>query len=132
MPTQSLLTSENCAGKKSSEARDRGGIFGDASRFPPTETVHPASPGGKAAESQRLFRRHQETAIVQDWMAHSRRHERLGEPEHLMLTRPSDRRIGAVPAPRYGKRKAAKPQGKPARARGNSKQANVIALLKRP
>jgi hypothetical protein len=36
------------------------------------------------------------------------------------------------PAPSVKSRKAAKPQGKPARARGNSKQANVIALLSRP
>jgi hypothetical protein len=36
------------------------------------------------------------------------------------------------PAPSVKSRKAAKPQGKPARARGNSKQANVIALLNRP
>jgi hypothetical protein len=36
------------------------------------------------------------------------------------------------PAPSVKSRGAAKPQGKPARPRGNSKQANVIALLNRP
>ena len=36
------------------------------------------------------------------------------------------------PAPSVKSRKAAKPQGKPARARGNSKQADIIALLSRP
>jgi hypothetical protein len=36
------------------------------------------------------------------------------------------------PAPSVKSRKAAKPQGKPAPARGHSKQANVIALLNRP
>jgi Protein of unknown function (DUF3489) len=36
------------------------------------------------------------------------------------------------PAPSVKSRKAAKPQGKPARARGNSKQAEIIALLSRP
>jgi hypothetical protein len=36
------------------------------------------------------------------------------------------------PAPSVNSRKAAKPQGKPARTRGNSKQAKVIALLSRP
>ena len=34
-------------------------------------------------------------------------------------------------APSVKSRKAAKPQGKPARTRGNSKQAKVIALLNR-
>jgi hypothetical protein len=41
-PCQMLLrlsATGNSAGKKSSEARDRGGIFGDASRFLATETV---------------------------------------------------------------------------------------------
>jgi hypothetical protein len=36
------------------------------------------------------------------------------------------------PAPSVKSRKAAKPQGKPARRRGTSKQANVIAILSRP
>jgi hypothetical protein len=36
------------------------------------------------------------------------------------------------PAPSVKSRKTAKPQVKPARARGNSKQADVIALLNRP
>ena len=36
------------------------------------------------------------------------------------------------PAPSVKSRKTAKPRCKPARARGHSKQANVIALLNRP
>jgi hypothetical protein len=36
------------------------------------------------------------------------------------------------PAASVKSREAAKPQGKPARPRGNSKQASIIALLSRP
>jgi hypothetical protein len=54
------------AGKRFGEARDRGGIFGDTRRFRATETALFRVSGGKATESQRLFRRRQETGIAQD------------------------------------------------------------------
>jgi hypothetical protein len=61
---RSLSATGNSVGKKFSEARDRGGIFGDASQFPATETALSRVSGGKAAESQRLFQRRQETGIA--------------------------------------------------------------------
>jgi hypothetical protein len=54
---QSLFASGNSAGKKFGEARDWGGIFGDAARFRAAETALSRVSVGKAAESQRLFRR---------------------------------------------------------------------------
>jgi hypothetical protein len=48
------------------EARDWAGFFGDTCRFRAVETAPSRVSGGKAAESQRLFRRRQETGIVQD------------------------------------------------------------------
>jgi hypothetical protein len=48
---QSLSATGNSARKKFGEARDRGGIFGDASQFPATETALSRVPGGKATES---------------------------------------------------------------------------------
>jgi hypothetical protein len=44
---RSLFTGANSAGKKFGEARDRGGIFGDASRFLATETMLSRVSGGK-------------------------------------------------------------------------------------
>jgi hypothetical protein len=46
--------------------RDRGGIFGGTGRFQATETALFRVPGGKATESQRLFRWRRETGIAQD------------------------------------------------------------------
>ena len=63
---RSLFASGNSAGKRFGEARDRDGIFGDTGRFRVTETALSRVSGGKAAESQRLFRRRQETGIAQD------------------------------------------------------------------
>jgi hypothetical protein len=48
------------------EARDRGGIFGDIGRFRATETALAGASGGKATESQRLFRTRQETVFARD------------------------------------------------------------------
>jgi hypothetical protein len=54
------------AGKGFGEARDRGGTFGDTRRFQVAETTLSRVSGGKAAESQRIFRSRQETAIARD------------------------------------------------------------------
>jgi hypothetical protein len=56
----------NSAGKRSDEARDWAGVFGDIGRFRATETVLSPVSDGKAAESQRLFARRQEPGIAQD------------------------------------------------------------------
>jgi hypothetical protein len=56
------------AGKMFAEARDQGGILGDNGRFPAAETALSRVPGGKATESQRLFRRRQETVFACDCM----------------------------------------------------------------
>jgi hypothetical protein len=61
---QSLFAGGNSAGKEFGEARDWAGFFGDTRRFRGTETAPSRVPGGKAAESQRLFRRSQETGIA--------------------------------------------------------------------
>jgi Terminase small subunit/NADH:flavin oxidoreductase / NADH oxidase family len=58
--------SGSSAGKRFGEARDRGGIFGDIGRFRAIETALSRVSGGKAAESQRLFRTRQETGFAQD------------------------------------------------------------------
>jgi hypothetical protein len=63
---RSLFATRNSAGKEFGEARDRDGIFGGAGRFRATETDAIRVSGGKAAESQRQFRRRQETGIAQD------------------------------------------------------------------
>jgi hypothetical protein len=63
---QSLSATGNSAGKKSNEARDRGGIFGDARRFLATETVQSRVWGSKAAECQRLLRWRQEPVFAQN------------------------------------------------------------------
>jgi hypothetical protein len=63
---QSLSATGNSAGKKFGEARDWAGIFGDTTGFRATETTLSGVPGGKAAESQRLSRRRQETGIPQN------------------------------------------------------------------
>jgi len=63
----SLVGAENFAGKKFREARDCGRVFGDTGRFRATETALIAgASGGKATESQRLFRRRRETRFAQD------------------------------------------------------------------
>jgi hypothetical protein len=64
--SRSLLAGRNSAGKEFGEARDWAGVFGDTRRFRVTETAPSRIPGGKAAESQRLFRRRRETAMAQD------------------------------------------------------------------
>jgi hypothetical protein len=56
----------NSAGKRFSEARDRDGIFRGTGRFRATETDAIRVSAGKAAESQRLFRRRQETEVAQE------------------------------------------------------------------
>jgi hypothetical protein len=61
---QSLFAGGNSAGKEFGEARDWAGFFGDTRRFRGTETAPSRVPGGKAAESQILFRRRQETGIA--------------------------------------------------------------------
>jgi hypothetical protein len=66
IPDESLSPHAKSAGKKFGEARDRGGIFGDTGRFRATETALAGASGGKAAESQRLFRPCQETGIARD------------------------------------------------------------------
>jgi hypothetical protein len=63
---QSLRAAENSAGKRFGEARDWAAIFGDVRRSRATETALSRVSGGKAAESQRLFRPRQETGIAQD------------------------------------------------------------------
>jgi hypothetical protein len=63
---QSLSSPRIPAGKKFGEGRDCAGDFGHASRFRPTETALSRASGGKAAESQRLFRPRWETGIAQD------------------------------------------------------------------
>jgi hypothetical protein len=64
--SRSLLPGRNSAGKEFGEARDWAGVFGDTRRFRVTETAPSRIPRGKAAESQRLFRRRRETAMAQD------------------------------------------------------------------
>jgi hypothetical protein len=61
-----LFGSGNSAGKRFGEARDRGGIFGVTG--PIAETTLSRVTGGKATESQRLFRRRQESGIAPDWV----------------------------------------------------------------
>jgi hypothetical protein len=96
---------------KFGKARDRGGIFGDTGRSRATETALSRVSGGKAAESQRLFRRRQETGFAQDCVVElvglelpSMRlceisdellfgSSSVREPQHLLLTRPCDRCI---------------------------------------
>jgi hypothetical protein len=56
----------NSAGKEFGEARDGVATFGGDRRFRAAETALSGVSGGKAAESQRLFRRRQETGIAQD------------------------------------------------------------------
>jgi hypothetical protein len=63
---RSLLAGRNSAAKEFGEARDWAGVFGDTRRFRVTETAPSRIPRGKAAESQRLFRRRRETAMAQD------------------------------------------------------------------
>jgi hypothetical protein len=63
---RSLFASRNRAGKRFAEARDWGGILGDSGRFQVTEPALSRVSAGKAAESQRLFRRRQETGIAQE------------------------------------------------------------------
>ena len=63
---RSLFASRNRAGKRFGEARDWAGIFGDIGQFCVTETAPSRVCGGKATESQRLFRWRQETGIAQD------------------------------------------------------------------
>jgi hypothetical protein len=63
---RSLCTGENSARKKLGEARDLAGISGDKSRFGAAETALSRVSGGKASESQSLFRTRQETGIAQD------------------------------------------------------------------
>jgi hypothetical protein len=62
----SLSASANSAGKRFGEARDQAGIFGDAGRSWAAETALSRVSGGKAAESQRLFRSRQEGDVSQD------------------------------------------------------------------
>src|ERR1700760_2680735 len=63
---QSLFAAANSTGKGLVEARDRGGNSGDMSRFRAAETSLSRVSGRKAAESQRLFRRRQETGVAQE------------------------------------------------------------------
>jgi hypothetical protein len=63
---RSLSGTGNSAGKEFGEARDWGANFGDNGRFRATETAPSRVSDGKAAESQRLFRRRQENGIAQD------------------------------------------------------------------
>jgi hypothetical protein len=63
---RSLFARRNSAGKKIREARDWGRVFGDIRRFRAAETARSRVSGGKAAESQRLFRRRQESGVAQD------------------------------------------------------------------
>jgi hypothetical protein len=69
---RSLFASRNRAAKRFGEAGDRGGIFSDMSRFRAAETALSRVSAGKAAESQRLFRRRQETGIAQECVVVSR------------------------------------------------------------
>jgi hypothetical protein len=46
--------------------RDWVGVFGHTRRFRAAETALSRVSGGKAAESQRLFRRRRETGVAQD------------------------------------------------------------------
>jgi hypothetical protein len=62
----SLFASGNSAGKEFGEARDGVATFGGDRRFRAAETALSGVSGGKAAESQRLFRRRQETGIAWD------------------------------------------------------------------
>jgi hypothetical protein len=70
----SLFAGRNSAGKEFGEARDWAGVFGDTRRFRGTETAPSRVAGGKAAESQRLFRRRHEAGIAQDWVVGPPRH----------------------------------------------------------
>jgi hypothetical protein len=63
---RSLFASRNRAGKRFAEARDWGGILGDSGRFQVTETARSRVSAGKAAESQRPFRRRQKTGVAQE------------------------------------------------------------------
>jgi hypothetical protein len=53
-------------GKSLARPETGGGILGDTSRFRATETGLSGGSGGKAAESQRLFRPRRETGIARD------------------------------------------------------------------
>jgi hypothetical protein len=63
---RSLFAIGNSVRKRFDEARDRGGIFGGTDPFRATETALSRVCGGEATESQRLFRRRQETGVAQD------------------------------------------------------------------
>jgi hypothetical protein len=63
---RSLFAGANSAGKRIGEARDWAGFFGDTCQFQAVETARSRVSGGKAAESQRLFRPRQETGIAQE------------------------------------------------------------------
>jgi hypothetical protein len=63
---RSLFASGNSAGKRFGKARDSAGIFGDIGQFCVTETALSRVSGGKATESQRLFRTRQETGIAKN------------------------------------------------------------------
>jgi hypothetical protein len=63
---RSLSGTGNSAGKEFGEARDWGANFGDNGRFRAAETALSRVSAGKAAESQRLFRRRQETEVAQE------------------------------------------------------------------
>jgi hypothetical protein len=60
---RSLFARRNFARKKFGEARDWAGIFGRGA-FRARETALPRISGGKATESQRLFRRRQEAGVA--------------------------------------------------------------------
>src|SRR5258707_618136 len=62
----SLSARQIFAGKMFSEARDRAEIFGEDCLFRTTETGISRVSLTKATESQRLFRRRQETGFAQD------------------------------------------------------------------
>jgi hypothetical protein len=63
---RSLSARQISAGKMFSEARDRAEIFGEDCLFRTTETGISRVSLTKATESQRLFRRRQETGFAQD------------------------------------------------------------------
>jgi hypothetical protein len=63
---RSLFAGANSAGKRFGDARDWAGFFGDTTGFRAAETAVSRVPSGKAAESQRLFRRRQEIGVAQE------------------------------------------------------------------
>jgi hypothetical protein len=98
-------------GKGLSRPETGRAFFGDTCRFRAVETVRSRASGGKATEGQRLFRRRQETGVVQDCVVELVRLEpaterlckvddrcvervaSVREPQHVLLTRPCDRCI---------------------------------------